>query len=336
MRFGISIVASGMKEGATLASMVQDRIEMVRTAYLAGFQIVSAGQHFCARDQLLPQPIGLLSRLAAEGPGMEFQTGVILAPFYNPVVLAEEAALLHAITGNRFRAALGLGYREEEFAIFGQQRADRLKRTIEVLDISRRLLRNETVETESGFYPMPGVALTPGSVGVVPPRLMLGTGTEKGAARAARIADGLYVTGYSPPSDVERLVSRYLATAAETKPDLPPLVTLRREVTIAPSRDQALAQSRPGWIRTLSSYLAEGLETRALPNLVEDLTTKGDSLDLPFIVGNPEECAEQVRWYEGIGVNEIIIRFDLHDANQATTLEAIEQFGSEILPLVGD
>jgi alkanesulfonate monooxygenase SsuD/methylene tetrahydromethanopterin reductase-like flavin-dependent oxidoreductase (luciferase family) len=333
VQFGISLVVSGLR-GETMAAMVEERIAMVRVAHAAGYDLVSAGQHFCASDMLMPQPIPLLARLAAEAPGMAMQTGVILGPFYNPVVLAEEAALLGAITGNRFRAAIGLGYRDDEFAIFGQRRQDRLKRVIELVTITRRLLRNETVTTDDGFYPLESVALTPGSVGDTPPRLMIGTGTEKGAARAGRIADGLYVTGYLPPSDVERLVRTYRAAADAAAADLPPLVTIRREVTVATSRKAALAQSVPGWIGTLSSYLSEGLETRALADIVDDLKAHGDSPDLPFIVGNPEECAEQIRWYEAMGVNEIVIRFDLRDGTHAATLEAIEQFGAEVIPLV--
>jgi alkanesulfonate monooxygenase SsuD/methylene tetrahydromethanopterin reductase-like flavin-dependent oxidoreductase (luciferase family) len=334
MRFGISLVASGLTEGASISSMLRDRIEMVQTAKAAGFSLVSAGQHYAARDQLLPQPMPLLARLAAETPGMHFHTGVLLGPFYNPVVLAEEAATLNAITGNRFRAAIGLGYRESEFAIFGQQRSDRLKRVLELLDTTRRLLRGETVEVRSGFYPLHGVALTPGSVDGPPPRIMIGTGTERGAVRAGRRADGLDVTGYLPPADVAQLVIAYRSSHAEAGADLSPLVTLRREVTIGPSRREALARSRKGWIETLSSYLSQGLETRSLSTLIQDLETQGDSPHLPFIVGDPEECAEQVRWYADAGVDEIVIRFDLQDQPHSATLEAIERFGSDVIPLV--
>ena len=182
---------------------------------------------------------------------MYFQTGVLLGPFYNPVVLAEESAALDAITGHRFRVAIGLGYRPAEFQLFGQQRADRLRRVLELLDTTRRLLRGETVEAPSGFYPMHGVALTPGSVNGPPPRMVIGTGVEAGAVRAGRRADGLYVTGYLPPTDVARLVRAYRDAQAEAAADLPPLVTLRREVAIGPSRREALERYRDGWIGTL-------------------------------------------------------------------------------------
>ena len=167
----------------------------------------------------------------------------------------------------------------------------------------------------------------------VPAPIMIGSGAEKGAARAGRIADGLYVTGYLPPSDVSTLVSTYLASAA-TAGTASPIVTIRREVTVASSRKVALVKSGPGWIRTLSAYMQEGLEQSSIGAIVRDLETTGDSDDLPFIVGSPEECAEQVARYAAMGVQDIIIRFDLNQATHADTLRAIEQFAADVFPLV--
>ncbi len=334
MRFGISLVASGQREGATQASMVQERVEMVQVARDSGYGLVSAGQHYCPGDGMLPQPMPLLARLAGEAPGMIFQTGVLLGPFYHPVTLAEEAATLAAITGDRFRAAIGLGYRDPEFAMFGQDRADRLKRVIELITTTRRLLRGETVTTEGGFYPLHEVSVAPGTVSDVPAPIMIGSGAPKGAARAGRIADGLYVTGYLPPSDVATLVSTYLESAAASG-TATPIVTIRREVTVATSRKDALARSAPGWIRTLTSYMQEGLEQPSIAQIARDLETTGDSAELPFIVGSPEECAEQIGRYEAMGVQDIIIRFDLNQATHADTLRAMEQFATAVFPLVG-
>jgi alkanesulfonate monooxygenase SsuD/methylene tetrahydromethanopterin reductase-like flavin-dependent oxidoreductase (luciferase family) len=337
MRFGISLVASGQREGATQTSMIRERIEMVRVAHAAGYHLVSAGQHFAPLDGMLPAPMPLLARLAGEGPGMTFQTGVLLGPFYNPVAFAEEAATLAAITGDRFRAAIGLGYRDAEFAMFGQRPADRVKRVVELVRASRLLLRGETVTTKGPFYSLDGVALPPGAVGDSPVPLLIGTGAIAGAARAGRIADGLYVTGYLPPSDVEQLVHTYLDSAAEGERTGQPsggLVCIRREVTIASSRRTALSRSAPGWIRTLRSYVSQGFEQPSMTSIVRDLETKGDSDDLPFIVGSPEECAEQIERYRKIGVQDIVIRFDLNESTHAATLSAIERFAVEVMPLV--
>ncbi|WP_261566549.1 LLM class flavin-dependent oxidoreductase [Frankia gtarii] len=333
MRFGVSLVASGQREGATQASMIRERVEMVRVARDAGYHIVSAGQHYAPLDGMLPQPMPLLARLAGEAPGMVFQTGVLLGPFYNPVTFAEEAATLAAITGDNFRAAIGLGYRDAEFAMFGQRPTDRLKRVIELIGTSRRLLRGETVSTEGGFYPLNAVALAPGTVGEIPVPIMIGTGAVKGAARAGRIADGLYVTGYLPPSDVEQLVTTYLDNAQRAG-TTEPIVSIRREVTVADSRKAALARSGPGWIRTLSSYLSLGFEQPSLARIVRSLEETGDAVDLPFIVGSPQECAEQIDLYQKLGVRDIVIRFDLNEATHAATLHAIEQFAADVMPLV--
>src|SRR5688572_17572190 len=105
MRFGISLVVGGAREDYTLKRFVRERVEMIRTAQAAGFEVATAGQHFMSSGgATLPQPMPFLARLAAEAPGMVLQTGVLLGPFYHPVTLAEEMATLHAITDGHFQA----------------------------------------------------------------------------------------------------------------------------------------------------------------------------------------------------------------------------------------
>jgi alkanesulfonate monooxygenase SsuD/methylene tetrahydromethanopterin reductase-like flavin-dependent oxidoreductase (luciferase family) len=133
------------------------------------------------------------------------------------------------------------------------------------------------------------------------------------------------------------LVHTYLDTAAEGESTVQPqggVVCIRREVTVASSRRAALDRSAPGWIRTLSSYASLGFEQPSLTSIVRDLETKGDSDDLPFIVGSPEECAEQIERYRKIGVQDLVIRFDLNQSTHAATLMAIERFAAEVMPLV--
>jgi Luciferase-like monooxygenase len=61
----------------------------------------------------------LLQRLAAEAEGLWIGTNLVLLPLHNPVELAEVGAFLDVLTNGQFILGVSLGYRPEEFAVFG-------------------------------------------------------------------------------------------------------------------------------------------------------------------------------------------------------------------------
>jgi alkanesulfonate monooxygenase SsuD/methylene tetrahydromethanopterin reductase-like flavin-dependent oxidoreductase (luciferase family) len=70
-------------------------------------------------------------------------TNLVLLPLHNPVEIAEVRAFLDVVTGGRFMLRRGLGYRAEEFAIFGVPMAERVSRLAEGVEIIRRLWTEE-------------------------------------------------------------------------------------------------------------------------------------------------------------------------------------------------
>jgi alkanesulfonate monooxygenase SsuD/methylene tetrahydromethanopterin reductase-like flavin-dependent oxidoreductase (luciferase family) len=305
---------------------------MARTARAAGFDVLSTGQHFGqTTGALLGQPMPLLARIAADVPGMILQTGVLLGPFYHPVVLAEEVATLHAITEGHFQAAIGLGYRDSEFAMFGQSRRERLPRTIEAVGVARQLLAGQVVSHSGRFFNLQDVSLGSGAVQQPPPRILYGASAERGVERAARLADGVYVDGHRLKSEVVEYIALYrkvLATSAQ-----PGEFSLRRELRLGRSRAEVLDASRPAWAQGMDNYLSHQLEG-PLQWIADELRSGGYSRELPFIVGSPGECAEELVEYAQMGVETMILRIQVADARISETMTAIERFGSEVLPLV--
>src|SRR6266571_3977116 len=64
-------------------------------------------------------------------------TGVLLTPFHHPLRVAEDAATVDLISGGRLILGLGLGWREEEFRMFGMPLASRVGRTTDTVDVLR-------------------------------------------------------------------------------------------------------------------------------------------------------------------------------------------------------
>ena len=66
---------------------------------------------------------------------VQIGTYVLLFPFYHPIKLAEDIAVVDVISGGRLRIGVGQAYRAEEFAAFGVNKKQRLGRTLETVEI---------------------------------------------------------------------------------------------------------------------------------------------------------------------------------------------------------
>src|SRR5437763_128259 len=133
------------------ARRLAETLEQVRLIRALGFDSIWAGEHHATPGfHFFPQ-MALLQRIAAEADGLWIGTNVNLLPLHNPIELAEVGAFMDVITGGKFLLGVGLGYRPEEFQIFGIPMSERVSRFTEAVEIIRRLWSEDRV-TRSGRH----------------------------------------------------------------------------------------------------------------------------------------------------------------------------------------
>ncbi|MGP4053620.1 LLM class flavin-dependent oxidoreductase [Mycobacterium sp. 4D054] len=171
--------------GASADSLYRAAPEMCAWAEQRGCIAAVLCEHHGSDDGYLPSPMVLASAIASRTEKMMLTLTVIL-PFYDPVRLAEDIAVLDLISNGRASYIFGLGYRAEEFAHFGVDIHDRGRLADEKITVLRRLLAGHTVDSAT-LTPRP---LTPGG-----PMLMWGGGSVAAARRAGRYGLGLLANG---------------------------------------------------------------------------------------------------------------------------------------------
>jgi alkanesulfonate monooxygenase SsuD/methylene tetrahydromethanopterin reductase-like flavin-dependent oxidoreductase (luciferase family) len=102
-------------------------------------------------------------------------------------------AVLDVISHGRVGYIAGLGYRPEEFAVFGRSLAERGRRMDECLTVLQRAWSGEEFAYEGRTVRVTPVPVTPGG-----PILMGGGGSVAAARRAARFGLGFFAQGSSP------------------------------------------------------------------------------------------------------------------------------------------
>src|SRR5688572_24733002 len=174
----------------TFAQEYREMLELVRVAESAGFDSAWVSEHHGASDGYLPSLLPMLAAFAASTETILLGTGIVLAPFHDPLRLAEDAAVVDQLSGGRLLLGLGIGWREEEFRMFGVPRSERAIRTEETIEILRRAWTGRRFSFEGRAFRYDRVKVTPPPARASGIPVYLGGYADKAVRRAGRLADG--------------------------------------------------------------------------------------------------------------------------------------------------
>lgn len=165
-------------------------LDMVEWADDLGFQVVLLSEHHGSEDGYLPSPLTMAAAMAARTKRIRLQIAALVAPFYDPVRLAEDIAVVDNLSRGRLDVVIGYGYVDREFDMFGKRRSDRVRETTEVIEVLRRAWSEASFELRGR-----SIAVTPRPAQPNGPAILLGASSEPAARRAAHLGDG-----FMPPS----------------------------------------------------------------------------------------------------------------------------------------
>src|SRR5438045_9190567 len=120
MRFGIfgAAQAGSSLPGAPMGQGFHDFIDFNVEAEALGFHATFLVEHHFTGWNQVSATLQLLTWLAARTTTLRLGTAVLVLPWHNPVLLAEQAATLDLLSGGRLDFGVGKGYRYNEFAGF--------------------------------------------------------------------------------------------------------------------------------------------------------------------------------------------------------------------------
>ena len=305
------------------------RVEQVRLIRSLGFDSIWAGEHHVTPGfHFFPQ-LALLQRLAAEAEGLWIGTNVTLLPLHNPVELAEVGAFMDVITGGKFLLGVGLGYRPEEYAIYGVPMSERVSRL-------RRGRRDHHAAVDRGPRHAPGTPLAVQRRHHPPaPAAVAAPAHHHRRAGARRPSSG------PPPSATagwwcrsRRSISspsRWRpTTSARSAAELPPSPHVCRllEVGCAPDDETAVRRVAPFLIEKYKAYFSWGLEGLTLdPNATPEQQFRSLAANR-FAVGSPAKVTDMLLAQHRAGITHLSMRVSWPGMGQDDILAGIELLGT--------
>ena len=202
MRFGVGDFSGQRPPGAAAGheQLYAELLDQAGRIEAAGLDSMWFSEHHFAEDGYMPSVLVICAAMLARTRRITVATDRLAASLHDPVRLAEDAIALDLLSGGRFVLGLSLCYRDEEFAGFRVDRAadeERLERTAQMLS--------------DAFVgrPVRGAHVTPPPSTPGGPPLMIAADGERGATRAARLADMLMVDPTEPWSAVDDAVAAF-------------------------------------------------------------------------------------------------------------------------------
>ena len=119
MKFGLFGGAKSAGEGSVGDSLgYRKYIDYVLHAEKLGYHSVFVVEHHFTGVGQLSASLNFLSYLAGRTQRIRLGTAVVVLPWHNPVLLAEQVATLDLLSDGRFDFGVGKGYRQPEFSGF--------------------------------------------------------------------------------------------------------------------------------------------------------------------------------------------------------------------------
>jgi alkanesulfonate monooxygenase SsuD/methylene tetrahydromethanopterin reductase-like flavin-dependent oxidoreductase (luciferase family) len=281
-----NLVAPGATPAA-LGARYRAALEMAAYADDRGISTVQTEEHHGAGNNWLPSPFAFAGAVFGATRRIAVTVSAVIGPLHDPLRLAEEIAVLDLLSGGRLVTVAGIGYRPEEYALFG-------------VDFKRRgKLQDELLETllkawsgEPFAYRGRTVRVTPRPYTDPHPLLLVGGSSRAAARRAARLGLPFFPSAHLPELEAyykERLAEYgtegwVMMPAAETA-----------LLHLAEDPDRVWAEYGGHFLHEARTYAA--WQSGGVRSAVKSAATTVDELRAEGVyrIVTPDECLAQGR-----------------------------------------
>ena len=198
--------------------------------------------HFTGWNQV-SSTLMLLMALAMRTKTLRLGSAVMVLPWHNPVLLAEQAATLDLISGGRFDFGIGKGYRHSEFngfQIAPEEAEARFDEAVEVM--KRAFTTRERFSHRGRFWHFEDIVVEPPPAQKPHPPFWVAAGSANSIRRAAARGFNLILDQYASPEQIAERIGIYKAERKQHGLAFDPMqVVVARQLYVA--KDEADKQA---------------------------------------------------------------------------------------------
>ena len=195
MRFGfMEDFRNPVKWRRPFPDFYQDILAQISKAEDMGYDNVWLTAHHFTEDGYNPSLMTTAAAVAARTSSIRIGTFIVILPYQNPILMAEEVANVDILSNGRFELGVGQGYSHYEFDAFCMDRKERGGRTRESIQLIEQLLTQDKVPRQGKYYQCKSTTVSPKSVQTPSPPIWIGARGPKAITKAAEMGYHLMAT----------------------------------------------------------------------------------------------------------------------------------------------
>jgi alkanesulfonate monooxygenase SsuD/methylene tetrahydromethanopterin reductase-like flavin-dependent oxidoreductase (luciferase family) len=329
MKFGLFGGAKSSGDGAAGDSLgYRNYIDYVLYAEDLGYHSVFVVEHHFTGVGQLSASLNFLSYLAGRTRRIRLGSAVVVLPWHNPVLLAEQVATLDLLSDGRFDFGVGKGYRQPEFAGFAIPIEEATERFEEAMAFLRKAWTATGRFSHHGKrWHFDNIIIEPRPTQRPHPPLWMGAGSFESIRRAAQGGFNLLLDQIAPIDLTIERVAHYKAELQQLgRPYRPGTIGASRALQIIKTeeeREQAYAlrakvlKAIGGLARGPGAERYQNIGSHADPNLASEESA---------LLGTPDEIIARLKKLESGGVDYVLL------VDPTGSKEALRAFAEEIMP----
>jgi len=337
MRFGLfgSAQAKRPEPGTELTDSSQGFREWIENnveAEALGFHSTFVVEHHFTGFGQVSASLNLLTWLGARTTTLRLGTAVLVLPWHNPVLLAEQAATLDLLSGGRLDFGIGKGYRYNEFAGFGMPMEEADPRFDEAMEVITKAFTSDTPWRHKGrYWRYDNVVVEPPSAQRPHPPFWMGAGSDRSVRQVAQRGYHMLLGQHDLAEEVLHWVALYRREIeASGRPYDPMQVAVARAVHFADTPEELEA----AYVRRFQGHLRiNRLAERPgddRPRFAEHNEAEiRQHCDDTAVFGTTDQICRKLEALRAGGVEYVIVNFGGSRRN-------IQRFAREVMPAFAD
>jgi alkanesulfonate monooxygenase SsuD/methylene tetrahydromethanopterin reductase-like flavin-dependent oxidoreductase (luciferase family) len=334
MKFGLFGSAQARRAGPDTDSsqgfrdFIDNNVEAEALGYYSTFLVE---HHFTGFGQVSAS-LNLLTWLGARTRHLRLGTAVLVLPWHNPVLLAEQAATLDLLSGGRLDFGIGKGYRWNEFAGFCVPLEEADARFEEALDVITKSFTSDAPFSHRGkFWQYDDIVVEPPTAQKPHPPFWMGAGSRNSVRQVAERGYNMLLGQHSLAEEILEQVAQFKEEVEARGRRFDRLeVAVARAVHIAKDqadKEAAFERRYQGHMR-INALARRPDETRTRYILDDEKAARHESAE-SALFGSPDEIVRKLELLRAGGVEYVIINF-------GGSRENIRRFAREIMPAFSD
>ena len=334
MQFGVfgSAQASTGKLGQGIGQGFHEYFEFNIEAEALGFHSTFLVEHHFTGWMQVSATLNLLTWLAARTRTLRVGTAVMVLPWHNPVLLAEQAATLDLISGGRLDFGVGKGYRHNEFNGFAIPIEESEARFDEALGvIVRAWTATERFSHRGRFWTFNDIIVEPPTAQKPHPPIWMGAGSPASIKKVAARGCNLLLDQYASPQMHGKRIELFKNELAALGRRFNPMeVAVARDVYVAKNQaDKAAALERHHESSRRTIEVSQSANQKGGSHILS-YANSSTGTEAHTLYGTPDEIMDQLEALRAAGVTYVLCNIP------GGSRDSLRRFAREIMPAFAD